>query len=65
MFRLQKPVGSVYICDVCNLRPELAGLGIYDDPKCNFTVCEACYEQLPENLDERYKAVNEKLLLQC
>jgi hypothetical protein len=54
-FKLIKPVSVDYICDLCNMSAALCDAGMYDDPECNFGVCEVCYDDLPETLKDKEK----------
>jgi hypothetical protein len=39
----------------CGLSAALCDAGMYDDPECNFGVCEVCYDDLPETLKDKEK----------
>lgn len=40
-----------YKCDRCDVRISTRGGILYDDPLCNFGVCQLCHSELPEKLN--------------
>lgn len=46
------------------MSPGLAELGVYEDLECNFSVCEKCHEQLPEQLSGKDRLISEKVAQQ-
>lgn len=45
--KLSKKI-STYVCDICELYPEMLNLNVYHDDDCNFSICSLCYENSPK-----------------
>jgi hypothetical protein len=50
-FSYQNIANLDYICDLCGVSTSVSNHGVYDDTSCNFGICGACYQTLPEHFD--------------